>query len=76
METGTLKVSKEIHTRFKVACVLRGITMQDAAAEALQTMMTFWSRGSGNLTSFIESAMLQEGDGAVDGGDWWLEISE
>ena len=38
----TIRVDAETHRRFKIACALRGVNMQQAATEALELLLHLW----------------------------------
>ncbi len=59
---GTLKVDSDTHSKFKAACALRGVKMQDATAQALKSLMRQWDR--------------QDSDAVCDGcGQHWCICS-
>ena len=44
-DTTTVRVIKEVHHRFRLACVARGDTVQAATTEALQDKIEQWQHG-------------------------------
>ena len=65
-KAGAVKVDPQVHTRFKAACALRELQMQEAATEALKAMLLWWERGkSGDFVAFVDLMTQTDTDMAM-----------
>jgi len=66
-KAGAVKIDPQVHTRFKAACALRELQMQEAATQALEAMLLWWERGGmGDFVAFVD-LMTQADDEAEVG---------